>query len=104
SSRFHLAIIRPSMTMLSACRSVGFIRSLPRRGAANLLSALWGEHIPGGRGDPVQKRLGYCRKRQRTVANGQVRPWTSGWEPEHSGQACSARHREQLVAILAGAG
>jgi len=36
----------------------------------NPLLALWTEHIPGGLGDPVQKRLGYCRKRQSRVAYG----------------------------------
>jgi hypothetical protein len=64
-------MIRPSMTMLSACTSAGLIRLSPFGFVApNPLLALWGQHIPWGRGDPMQKRLGYCRKRQCRVVIG----------------------------------
>ena len=43
------------------------------RSVRDLGLTLWGELIPGGLGDPVQKRLGVCRKRQAEVANGYVR-------------------------------
>ena len=59
----------------------------------NPLLALWTEHIPGGPGDPVQKRPGYCRKRQSWVAGGYA-----AW------QDSSGAGRWVLVAVLAGAG
>ncbi|MNM80564.1 hypothetical protein D3C81_925360 [compost metagenome] len=66
SSRFHLAMISPSITMLSACNSAGLIRLSPLLAlpAPNRLPALWGQHMPRGQVAQMQKRQGNCRKRQ----------------------------------------
>lgn len=84
SSRFHLAMIRPSMTMLSACNSAGLIWHTPfRLGAPGLVPTLWGQHIVGARRDPARKRPGSCRKRQACDRNdgGQCRGWNRRWPP-----------------------
>ena len=92
SSRFHLAMIRPSMTMLSACNSAGLIWHTPfRLGAPGLVPTLWGQHIVGARRDPARKRPGSCRKRQACDRNdgGQCRGWNRRWPPGAGNGECA---------------
>src|SRR3990167_1299768 len=65
SSRFHLAMIRPSMTILSACTSAGLIRLSPLSAVANPgVGALWGAY-PWGAGHHDAKATGIGDSRQR---------------------------------------